>query len=62
MDEIPSGCMGSLKDFFDLEHVKDTFKVAFKKGEGNRRMRVAMLMIVVCVVIGPMHGKLFLNF
>lgn len=48
-----------LADFFDKEHVVETFKVAFKKGENQRRLRVSMLLIVVMVVIGPMHGKLF---
>lgn len=48
---------GFIRDFFDLKHVNETFQVAFKKGERNRKMRVIMLMIVVMVVIGPMHGK-----
>lgn len=47
-----------LADFFDREHVYETFRVAFKKGENQRRLRVSMLLIVVMVVIGPMHGKL----
>ena len=47
-----------LADFFDKEHVVETFKVAFKKGENQRRLRVSMILIVVMVVIGPMHGKL----
>lgn len=46
-----------LADFFDKEHVYETFRVAFKKGENQRRLRVSMLLIVVMVVIGPMHGK-----
>lgn len=46
-----------LKDFFDFRHLFDTFKVSFKKGENNRRMKVILLMLVVMVVIGPMHGK-----
>ena len=46
-------------DFFDTKHVSDTFKVAFKKGANQRRLRVIMLMIVVMVVIGPLHGKLY---
>lgn len=45
-----------LADFFDKEHVIETFRVAFKKGENQRRLRVSMLLIVVMVVIGPMHG------
>lgn len=35
--------------------------MAFKKGPGNRRLRVALLLIVVCVVFGPMHGNLKYN-
>jgi MFS transporter, PCFT/HCP family, solute carrier family 46, member 3 len=46
-----------LADFFDREHVVETFRVAFKKGENQRRLRVSMLLIVVMVVIGPMHGE-----
>lgn len=48
-----------LADFFDKEHVMETFRVAFKKGENQRRLRVSMLLIVVMVVIGPMHGNYF---
>lgn len=48
-----------LKDFFDLQHIRDTFNVAFKEGPNNRKKRVILLMVVVMVVIGPMHGKLF---
>ena len=46
-----------LRDFFDYRHVMETFKVAFKAGEGNRRVKVMLLMLVVMVVIGPMHGE-----
>ncbi|XP_058463536.1 lysosomal proton-coupled steroid conjugate and bile acid symporter SLC46A3-like [Malaya genurostris] len=48
----------ALADFFDKEHVQQTFRVAFKKGERQRRLRVIMLMIVVMVVIGPLHGEM----
>ncbi|KAL4704080.1 hypothetical protein ACJJTC_004426 [Scirpophaga incertulas] len=34
-----------------------TFRVAFRKGPGNRRLRVSLLLIVVCVVFGPLHGE-----
>lgn len=47
-----------LADFFDKEHVVETFRVAFKKGENQRRLRVSMILIVVMVVIGPMHGEM----
>ncbi|KAK5649903.1 hypothetical protein RI129_000932 [Pyrocoelia pectoralis] len=45
-------------DFFDYKHVANTFTVAFKRGENNRRMKIIMLMLVVMVVIGPMHGEM----
>lgn len=46
-----------LADFFDLKHISETFKVAFKKGERNRKRRICTIMILVMVIIGPMHGK-----
>lgn len=55
--EPTSGSCGFLRDFFDLRHVAETFQVAFKEGERNRKRRVVMLMIVVMVVIGPLHGN-----
>ncbi|KAJ6643128.1 Solute carrier family 46 member 3 [Pseudolycoriella hygida] len=47
-----------IADFFDRKHVVETFEVAFKRGANQRRLRVIMLMIVVMVVIGPMHGEM----
>ncbi|KAJ8732510.1 hypothetical protein PYW07_015109 [Mythimna separata] len=46
-----------LREFFDVGLVMETFRVAFRKGVGNRRLRVCLLLIVVCVVFGPMHGE-----
>lgn len=54
---LPNQPFAFLKDFFDFRHLFDTFKVSFRKGENNRRMKVILLMLVVMVVIGPMHGK-----
>lgn len=48
---------GFLRDFFDLNHIRDTLNVAFKKGKRNRRKRICIIMILVMVIIGPMHGK-----
>lgn len=45
-----------LADFFDLKHIKDTFRVAFKHGDQNRRVKIIMLMVVVMMVIGPYFG------
>ncbi|CAH1381600.1 unnamed protein product [Tenebrio molitor] len=47
-----------LRDFFDVRHLWETFRVAFKHGENNRRKKVILLMLVVMVVIGPMHGEM----
>ncbi|XP_073951254.1 proton-coupled folate transporter-like isoform X3 [Choristoneura fumiferana] len=51
------GCMGHVSEFFDVKLVKETFRVVFKKGAGNRRLRVSLLLIVVCVIFGPLHGE-----
>lgn len=50
-----------LVDFFDKSHVVETFRVAFKKGARQRRLRVIMLIIVVMVVDGPLHGNFYSN-
>lgn len=46
-----------LAKFFDLQHIKEAFAVAFKDDGHSRRLRIVMLMIVVIVVMGPLHGK-----
>lgn len=48
---------GALRDFFDVKHVMETFRVAFKEGPNGRKKKVISIMIIVCVVIGPLHGK-----
>lgn len=45
-------------EFFSFKHIADTFRIAFKKGANNRQKRVAVLMIIVMVVIGPMYGEM----
>lgn len=47
-----------LREFFDTRYVKETILVAFKKGPQQRRLRVIMLVIVLCVVIGPIYGEM----
>ncbi|CAH2232455.1 jg19388 [Pararge aegeria aegeria] len=51
------GVFGFFREFFDVGLVMETFRVAFKKDDGNRRLRVCLLLIVVCVVFGPMQGE-----
>ncbi|XP_011300354.1 proton-coupled folate transporter-like [Fopius arisanus] len=47
----------TIVDFFSFRHIEETFRVAFKKGANNRQKRVAVLMIIVMVVVGPMYGE-----
>lgn len=54
----PNQSEGCLKKFFDLHHIKEAFAVAFKDDGHSRRLRIVLLMVVVVVVMGPMHGKL----
>lgn len=56
---VPAAEKNLILDFFDRKHVVETFKVAFKKGSHQRRLRVIMLIIVVMVVIGPLHGEYY---
>lgn len=47
-----------LRDFFNLHHVKDTFKVAFnKKTSKIKRKRICLMLLLVMFVIGPIHGN-----
>ncbi|KAJ8968515.1 hypothetical protein NQ317_015848 [Molorchus minor] len=55
---LPNQTCAFVRDFFDVKHLVDTFKVAFKEGENNRKLKVISLMLVVMVVIGPMHGEM----
>lgn len=52
------GCRGWMCSFFDARHVRETLTVAFRSGPRRRRLRVSLLIVVVCVIFGPLHGKL----
>lgn len=54
----PVGVIGFLKDFFDVRYLAETVRTCFKQGANNRRLRVVLLMVVVMLVIGPLHGRL----
>lgn len=47
-------------DFFDLNHIRDTFMVAFHSGDKRRRNKILVLMAVVIIVVGPQHGEMSL--
>ncbi|CAG9856338.1 unnamed protein product [Phyllotreta striolata] len=59
---LPDQPCAFIRDFFDVRHLLDTFRVAFKKGENKRRKKVMLLMLVVMVVIGPMHGEMSVGY
>lgn len=43
-------------DFFKMKHIKEAFKVTFKKGKQNRRMKMVLLMVAIFVIWGPLQG------
>ncbi|XP_050538919.1 solute carrier family 46 member 3-like [Daktulosphaira vitifoliae] len=55
---VETTCLYLVKDFFSLSHIKEAIRVAFKEGQHNRRLRIVLLMVVVIVVMGPLHGEM----
>lgn len=55
-DQVPKSCMYLVRDFFDLKHIKEAFKVTFDKTSRERWVKLIMLMFTVIVVQGPTHG------
>ncbi|CAH0627266.1 unnamed protein product [Chrysodeixis includens] len=53
-----TGCSGFLLEFFDFRSLKETVEIAFKKGPNNRRLRICLILSVVCLTFGPMWGEL----
>lgn len=51
-----------LADFFDTAHVANTFKVAFKKGENKRRLKVILVLVAAMLIIGPLHGEISVTY
>ncbi|KAK9891129.1 hypothetical protein WA026_013447 [Henosepilachna vigintioctopunctata] len=47
-----------LKDFFDINHVKNTFKICFKEGPSNRKWKTVVILIATAMIIGPLQGEL----
>ncbi|XP_035458912.2 proton-coupled folate transporter-like [Spodoptera frugiperda] len=56
--EQPVGCKAWVCSFFDARHVRETLTVAFRTGPRRRRLRVSLLIVVVCVIFGPLHGEM----
>ncbi|KAL3289027.1 hypothetical protein HHI36_003470, partial [Cryptolaemus montrouzieri] len=47
---------GFIKDFMDIQHVKNTFKMCFQEGQSNRKWKMIVLMIITVLIIGPLQG------
>nr|CAD7433736.1 unnamed protein product [Timema monikensis] len=46
-----------LRDLFDISHVKETFRVGFKKREGNCRQLIVLLLVLDILLGGPIFGE-----
>ncbi|KAL3289026.1 hypothetical protein HHI36_003469 [Cryptolaemus montrouzieri] len=49
---------GFIRDFLDVEHVKNTFKMCFKEGSSNRKWKIIVLMMATVLIAGPQQGEL----
>lgn len=55
VSQIPK--KGIIADFFDMQHVYDTMRIAFKSDVKYRRIKVILTMVIVFIIFGPQHGK-----
>lgn len=53
----PKGVCEFLRSFFDLNHVKDTFAVAFRKGPNHRRLKSIFIFVAIGLIYGPAYGE-----
>lgn len=54
--EMRKSCMYLITDFFNLTHVKKAFNVTFREGLRRKRVQLIMLMCIIVIVEGPLHG------
>lgn len=47
---------GIIADFFDMQHVYETLRIAFKSHVKYRRLKVILTMVIVFIIFGPQHG------
>ncbi|XP_028026487.1 proton-coupled folate transporter-like isoform X1 [Bombyx mandarina] len=57
-----TGCGGCLVEFFDFRSFRETLEITFKKGKNNRRLRMCLILMVVCLNFGPMWGELGITY
>jgi len=47
---------GLFNGFFNARHIREAFKVTFKDGPHNRKLRIIMLMCIAFLIMGPLNG------
>lgn len=55
--QIPKSRVRQVIDFFNMNHIKEAFRVTFKNGSRQRRIQLVMLIFIIIVVQGPMQGQ-----
>jgi len=47
---------GLFNGFFNAKHIQEAFKVTFKDGPQNRKLKIIMLMCIAFLIMGPLNG------
>ncbi|XP_026804491.1 uncharacterized protein LOC113548040 [Rhopalosiphum maidis] len=53
---------GVFNGFFNAKHIQEAFKVTFKDGPHNRKLRIIMLMCIAFLIMGPLNGDLSVSY
>ncbi|XP_025202483.1 uncharacterized protein LOC112599685 [Melanaphis sacchari] len=53
---------GLFNGFFNAKHIQEAFKVTFKDGPHNRKLRIIMLMCIAFLIMGPLNGDLTVSY
>ncbi|KOB70347.1 putative adenylate cyclase [Operophtera brumata] len=56
-EKVPSNVRVFLKSFFDVQHVKDTLTVSFKKGPNHRRAKSILVLASIAFLYSVHHGE-----
>ncbi|CAG5058566.1 unnamed protein product [Parnassius apollo] len=54
-----TGFIGFFMEFFDFNSFKETVGILCKKGRSNRRLKLFLLLLCVCLYCGPLMGTIF---
>ncbi|CAI6344703.1 unnamed protein product [Macrosiphum euphorbiae] len=53
---------GLFNGFFNAKHIQEAFKVTFKDGPQNRKLKIIMLMCIAFLIMGPLNGDLSVSY